>query len=74
MKFSRRKTLAAGALALLACSTSWAAGPLPQSGKGMTIYFDVGGAVGESYTTVVQTVRAKVGAGMGVNVNFAYSA
>ena len=38
MKHSLRKTLAAGALALIACSASWAAAPLPQSGKGMTYY------------------------------------
>ena len=37
MKHSLRKTLAAGALALMACSSSWAAGALPQSGKGMTM-------------------------------------
>ena len=66
MKHSLRKTLAAGALALIACSASWAAGPLPQSGKGMTIYFDVGGAVGESYATVVQNGAAQAAADMGV--------
>ena len=73
MKHSLRKTLAAGALALIACSASWAAGPLPQSGKGMTIYFDVGGAVGESYATVVQNGAAQAAADMGVNVKFVYS-
>ncbi len=73
MKLSLRKTLATGALALLACTTAGAASSLPQSGKGMTIYFDVGGAVGESYATVVQNGAAQAAADMGVNVKFVYS-
>lgn len=46
---------------------------LPQSGKGMTIYFDVGGAAGETYSTVVQNGATQAAADTGATVKFVYS-
>lgn len=44
-----------------------------QSGKGMTIYFDVGGSVGESYATVVQNGAAQAAIDLGCDIKFVYS-
>ena len=58
---------------MFSCSTTWA-GELPgQSGKDLTIYFDVGGAVGEPYSTVVQNGAAQAAADLGCTVKFVYS-
>jgi len=73
MKNSIRSILAVSILAVFSCSTTWA-GELPgQSGKDLTIYFDVGGAVGEPYSTVVQNGAAQAAADLGCTVKFVYS-
>lgn len=49
------------------------AGQLPQSGKGMKIYFDTGGPVGGNYNTIVQNGAAQAAADLGCDIEFMYS-
>ncbi len=44
-----------------------------QSGKGVTVYFDVGGAAGETYSTVVQHGAMQAAVDTGATVKFVYS-
>ncbi len=60
-------------MTLLLAPNVQAADTLEQSGKGLTIYFDVGGSVGEPYATVVQNGAAQAAADLGCEVKFVYS-
>lgn len=74
MRNSCRLALAAMCvLGMLAATAAFAADKMEQTGKGLTIYFDVGGAVGEPYATVVQNGAAQAAADLGCEVKFVYS-
>jgi simple sugar transport system substrate-binding protein len=45
----------------------------PQSGKGITIWFDTGGPVGGPYNTIVQNGAMQAAVDMGCDVKYLYS-
>ncbi|NCC24351.1 MAG: hypothetical protein EOM25_03990 [Deltaproteobacteria bacterium] len=73
MKGQIRLALAILLFGVLMVGPAWGEGKLAQSGKGLTVYFDVGGAVGEPYATVVQNGAAQAAADLGCTVKFVYS-
>lgn len=61
-------------LLLAALPVAFAAGPDGvRSGEGMTIWFDTGGAPGESYSTIVQHGAEAAMRDLGCKINFVYS-
>ncbi|WP_370560646.1 substrate-binding domain-containing protein [Edwardsiella tarda] len=73
MGISRKiKGIAAAALLALGCVGANTASAEP-SGKGMSIWFDVGGPVGESYVTVVQNGAKQAAEDLGVDLRLVYS-
>ena len=60
-------------LLAFAVPTNSPATTIEQSGKGVSIMFDVGGAVGEPYATVVQHGAEQAAADLGCTVKFVYS-
>ena len=57
-----------GLLAGRACAEG-----LEQSGKGMSVWFDAGGSVGESYSTIVVNGAKQAAADLGVDLKIVYS-
>jgi len=67
------KTILLGMLLVL-CSAAAFAGPaLDQSGKGIKIWFDTGGPVGEPYNTIVQNGAKQAAADLGCELTLMYS-
>ncbi|SHO43074.1 sugar ABC transporter substrate-binding protein [Desulfopila aestuarii] len=54
-------------------STVLAKDTLQQSGKGIKIWFDTGGPVGETYNTIVQHGAEQAAADLGCDIEFMYS-